>query len=64
MNAALIKQYQSDKSVAARYDSSRATIWRWVKEGRFPKPVKLTNGTTRWKLADLEKWEAEQEGAA
>lgn len=56
-------KYLSDKSVAARYDSSRATIWRWVQEGKLPKPVKLTNGTTRWKLCDLEKWEAEQEAA-
>lgn len=54
-------QYLSDKSVAARYDSSRATVWRWVKEGKLPHPIKLTNGTTRWKISDLERWESEQE---
>lgn len=64
MNATLVKQYLSDKSVATRYDSSRATVWRWANEGRLPKPIKLTNGTTRWKLADLERWEAEQEASA
>lgn len=54
-------QYLSDKAVAARYESSRATIWRWVKEGKLPRPVKLASGTTRWKLSDLQSWESAQE---
>ena len=57
----MTKQYFSDKSVAKRYEISRASIWRLTKEGKLPRPVKLTNGTTRWKLTDLEKWEAQQE---
>ncbi|MBT4129243.1 MAG: AlpA family phage regulatory protein [Candidatus Marinimicrobia bacterium] len=50
--------YQSDKQVANRFEVSRATVWRWVKEGLFPKPVKLSAGCTRWKLSDIEQWEA------
>jgi prophage regulatory protein len=57
-------QYLSDKSVAERYDTSRNTIWRWVRENRFPAPIKLSNGTSRWKLSDLQSWEAQQEAAA
>ncbi|MGB4248548.1 MAG: helix-turn-helix domain-containing protein [Pseudohongiellaceae bacterium] len=56
-------QYLSDKSVAARYDVSRPTVWRWLKEGKLPRPEKLTNGTTRWKLSDLEAAEAKREAA-
>jgi len=26
-------------------------------DSNFPKPVKLSPGTTRWKLADIEAWE-------
>lgn len=48
--------YYSDKSLASRYDVSRATIWRWVREGNLPKPVKI-NGSTRWSSHDLQKWE-------
>lgn len=48
--------YYSDKSLAARYDVSRATIWRWVREGNLPKPVKI-NGSTRWNSDDLATWE-------
>lgn len=25
-----------------------STVWRWVSEGRFPKPVKLSGGVTAW----------------
>lgn len=32
---------------------SPATIWRWVRAGRFPKPVKLGPGVTAWRGADL-----------
>ena len=32
----------------------QSTIWRWVKSGRLPKPVKLSGGTTRWLRAEVE----------
>lgn len=43
--------------VAKRYDVDRSTIYRWKKEGRFPKAVMFSGGTTRWRLKDLEEWE-------
>lgn len=49
--------YASVQNVAARYDLHVATIWRMAKEGSFPKPVKLSPGCTRWRVADLEAWE-------
>ena len=59
----LLIKYLSDKDLAARYSIHRATPWRWVREGRFPSPIKI-NGSTRWKLSDIEAWEAKQEGAS
>lgn len=56
-------KYFSDKHLSQRYEVARATVWRWVREGRFPSPVKI-NGCTRWKLSDIEAWETKQEGAA
>lgn len=50
------KQFYSDKSLATRYEVSRATIWRWVREGKLPNPVKI-NGSTRWRSEDLSAWE-------
>ena len=55
--------YLSDREIAARYGIHRVTPWNWAKQGKFPKPVKLTSGCTRWRLADVEAWEKEREAA-
>jgi prophage regulatory protein len=52
--------FLSDKAVGERYSVHRATPWRWAKAGNFPVPIKI-NGSTRWKLLDIEAWEAAQE---
>ena len=49
--------YLKDTDIAMRYGISRATIWRWVKNNKFPRPIKLGAGSTRWRLSDLEVWE-------
>lgn len=57
--------YLSDAQVAARYGVHRTTPWRWAKtDPGFPEPVILSPGCTRWKLADLEAWEAAKCGNA
>lgn len=33
-----------------------STLWRKVKEGRFPKPLKLGERTTVWRLSDVQAW--------
>jgi prophage regulatory protein len=48
----------TDHQVAARFGVSRSTIWRWQREGDFPKAVRLGPGLTRWRLSDLEVWES------
>ncbi|MCE5294310.1 MAG: AlpA family transcriptional regulator [Chlamydiales bacterium] len=50
-------RYLRDIEAAHRYGISRPTIWRWVKNGKFPKPIKLSTGSTRWRLSELEAWE-------
>lgn len=52
-----ITAFLKDTEVAVRYGVSRPTIWRWTKNGKFPKPVKLGAGSTRWRASDLEAWE-------
>ena len=55
----MTQTYLSDVQVAARYGVHRSTPWRWAKtDPIFPQPITLTPGCTRWKLADLEHWEA------
>jgi len=43
--------------VSMHFKVSPATIWRWTREGRFPQPVKLGSGTTRWREDDLQTFE-------
>lgn len=49
--------YLSVDQLANRFGVSKDSIWRWRREGDFPKPVKLGPGTTRWRLADVEDFE-------
>lgn len=56
--------YVSDKQVAARYSVTRPTVWRWVKtDPNFPKPISLSPGCTRWRLDEIEAWEAARRAA-
>lgn len=35
---------------------SPATVWRLVKESKFPKPFKLSPATTVWDAAEVAQW--------
>lgn len=39
---------------------SAPTLWRKVKAGTFPKPTKLSERVTAWKVADVRAWLAAQ----
>jgi len=38
---------------------SRSTLWRWVRVGSFPKPVKLSAQVTAWRSSEVERWLAQ-----
>ena len=40
-----------------------STLWRWVAEGKFPKPVKLSGKVTAWRASDVQEW-VDRQGAA
>ncbi len=55
--------YLTDAQLAARFGVHRSTPWRWVQnDPSFPKPVSLSSGCTRWRLADIEAWEVRKRG--
>jgi prophage regulatory protein len=43
------------QQVARRYGVTVRTIWRWEKNGRMPRAVRVTRGTVRWREEDIEK---------
>lgn len=59
MNATSASLYLSVEEVSIRFGVSKDTIWRWRRGGEFPPPVKLGGRTSRWRLSDIEAWEAE-----
>jgi len=52
-----LQGYKRPKVVCAQYPISPASLWRKVKNGSFPKPVKLSQGITAFRNLDLAEWE-------
>lgn len=50
--------------VRERTGLSRTTVWREVRAGRFPAPVKLTDHAIAWKQSAVEAWIASRSTAA
>jgi prophage regulatory protein len=44
------------KNVKELLGASRSTIYRWIGEGTFPRPVRVGERSVRWRLDDLEAW--------
>ncbi|WP_298063531.1 AlpA family phage regulatory protein [uncultured Acinetobacter sp.] len=36
------------------------TLWTWVREGKFPKPIRLSGNVTVWRMSEVEAWIEEQ----
>jgi prophage regulatory protein len=35
---------------------SRATLWRWIRDGAFPAPLRLGTFARGWKRSDIQAW--------
>jgi prophage regulatory protein len=49
-------QFYRLPQIKARFNVSGSSIWSWVKQGKFPKPIKLSENTTAWNAADIDAW--------
>ena len=49
------------KEVQHRVGLGRSTIYRWMAEGRFPKPVQLGGHAVAWAEADVDDWIANRQ---
>ena len=41
--------------IPPRIPIGRSTWWKWVRDGKAPKPVKLSTRTTAWRGADIDE---------
>lgn len=39
---------------------SEKTIWTWVKQGKFPQPIKMSGNVTVWRMSEVQAWLEQQ----
>lgn len=39
---------------------SEKTIWEWVRQGKFPKPIRMSSNVTVWRMSEVQAWIEEQ----
>jgi prophage regulatory protein len=49
------------EELATRLTLDRTTLWRMVREGRFPKPIQLTASRIGWRWSAVLAWLADRE---
>ena len=38
---------------------STATLWRWVRDGLFPAPIRIGPNSVAWRVSDCQEWAAD-----
>jgi len=46
----------SVKEVASRLSVTPRTVWRWVAQGKLPRPLRLSPACVRWWNTDVERF--------
>ena len=54
-------RYIRIKELSVMLGIARSTIYRLVKEDKFPKQIKLTERTSVWRLSVINQWAADKE---
>lgn len=49
----IIGDKKANPPIPAIYPISKSTLWKRVKEGTFPKPIKLSPRVTAWRVDDI-----------
>lgn len=52
--------FMRESELRQRVPISHSTLWRWIRDGRFPQPIKLSDRITVWRQSDVDAWEAKQ----
>lgn len=62
-NVAYTNGFVRQKVLLQKYvPFSAATLWRLIGAGKFPKPVKVTDQITAWRVSDIENWASDPAG--
>lgn len=55
-----VAEIATTKSKAGLLPVSSSTVWRWVREGKFPEPFKLGERVTVWDATVVERFISER----
>jgi len=50
----------SPRQVIDRLDIPSSTLYRWISEGKFPRPIKVGPRKTLFRVSDIQSWLEEQ----
>lgn len=56
-----MSEYLTRKELAQRWGRSYGTLANWALSDKGPTPTRRSNGTVRYRLTDIEAWEAEHD---
>ena len=59
-----INELASHKGQRGLIPVSPATLWRWVKAGKFPEPIRLSDRVTAWEASKVNAWIKSQSSEA
>ena len=59
-----LRQLASTKDSPGLLPVGQATIWRWVKAGKFPAPFNIGTRCTVWDKNSVDQWLNAQRGGA
>ena len=59
-----VAELATTKGKPGKLPVSPTTVWRWVREGRFPKPFKLGDSVTVWNADEVEAFIERQSESA
>ena len=54
------KNYSNLDDITNSLKINEDTLRRWIKEGKFPRPLRVNDRTTLWSYALIENWVAQQ----
>jgi prophage regulatory protein len=57
------RKYIRAQELATILAVHRTTLWRWVRDGHFPRPVRLGPNTVAWDSIQVDAWLASRAGA-
>ena len=54
--APLLDRLLSAEQIGQLVNVHASTVYRWTREGHFPKPFMVGGGATRWRARDYNEW--------